>query len=433
MMQPSPPGVPQAQPLTLQSMMPPQPALQPLGQDGFPRWERRFVDFHSETVQFAKQDILHESVDPSRHNLRNFPQYAKLMKPLIGAQDYTVSDPTAVCSKFVHTAVNKTRSAVNCLTWLNHGRRLLTGNHMGEFTLWNATTFSFDNMLQAHPCAVRAFHWMPDGSTLLSGDANGVIKFWDSNFYPFVTFQAHKEAIRDMTSSPNGSKFSTCADEASAKLWDFRTGQEERLLKGHGWDVKTVQWHPSKALIATGSKDCSIKLWDPRQPEAISTMYCHKSMVTRVKWSPDGQWLATGSRDQLVKVMDIRKMAIEDRVLKGHHKEITAVEWHPLDTSLLTSGSYDGLMCFWDINKSDAPLETLIGAHEAAIWWMEYHPMGHLLATGSHDNCTKFWSRAKPGDGNPQDLLPKGKAYMMHLQAMSGALPAIPLPRPAAI
>lgn len=383
-------------------------------------------------MKFTKQDALEEVPSYQRKGLRNFPQYAKMVEPLIGSRDHVSVDTSGVCCKFVHTAVSKNRCPVNCLTWLNNGRRLLTGNHMGEFTMWNATTFSFENMLQAHPVGIRAFHWMPDGSTLLSGDAHGVIKFWDSNFYPFVNFQAHKEPMRDITSSPNGSKFATCADEATGKIWDFRTGQEERLLKGHGWDIKGIQWHPSKALLATASKDCSIKLWDPRQADAVTTMYCHKSMVTRVKWSPDGQWLASASRDQLVKVMDIRKMSVEDRVLKFHHKEVTAIEWHPMDNSILTSASYDGLMCFWDVNQPQAPLETLIGAHEAAIWWLEYHPLGHLLATGSHDNCTKFWARSKPGDGDPQDLLPKGKAYLMHMQATGQAAAPAPMPiRPA--
>ena len=382
------------------------------------RWERKYLDFHSSTIKFVKQDALNDVPVYQRGGLRNFPEYAKHVRPIIGSRDLS-SDMSGICSKFVHAAVNKNRCAVNCLEWLNNGRRLLTGNHMGEFTLWNATTFSFENMLQAHPCPVRCFHWMPDGSTLLSGDAIGGIKFWDSNFYPFVNFQAHKEPIRDLTSSPNGSKFATCADESSAKIWDFRTGQEERLLKGHGWDVKSCQWHNSKALLATGSKDCSIKLWDPRASEAIATIFCHKSVVTRVRWSPDGQWLASGSKDQIVKVMDIRKMAItDDHVFKTHSKEITALAWHPLDPSVLTSGSYDGQICWWDVNNTNTgqPMETLIGAHEAAVWAISYHPIGNLMATGSHDNATKFWGRTKPGDGNPQELLPKGKAYLTHMQ-----------------
>ena len=418
-MQP-PPAFPQSfnQAPPQQPALPQQPPAQGESYAGI-RWERKYLDFHASTIKFVKQDALNDLPVYQRGGLRNFPQYAMRVHSVVGCRD-PLSDSSGVCCKFVHAAVNKNRCAVNCLEWLNNGRRLLTGNHLGEFTLWNATTFSFENMLQAHPCPVRCFHWMPDGSTLLSGDALGAIKFWDSNFYPFVNFQAHKEPIRDLTSAPNGSKFATCADEAHAKIWDFRTGQEERLLKGHGWDVKTCEWHPAKALLATGSKDCSIKLWDPRASDAIATIYCHKSVVTRIRWSPDGQWLASGSKDQLVKVMDIRKMAIDENkgVFKAHSKEITSLAWHPTDPSILTSGSYDGQMCFWDVNNTVAgkPMESLIGAHEAAIWWIGYHPLGNLMATGSHDNATKFWARTKPGDGDPQELLPKGKAFLTHQQ-----------------
>lgn len=338
---------------------------------------------------------------------------------------------TGVCCKYIHAAVNKTRSAVNSVEWLHNGRRLLTGSQMGEFTLWNGKTFTFENMFQAHPCPIRTFHWMRDGSTLLSGDADGVIKFWDANFYPFVSFQAHKEPIRDVSSSPNGSKFATCADEPHAKIWDFRTGQEERLLKGHGWDIKTCEWHPTKSVLATGSKDCSIKLWDPRANDAIATIYCHKAMVTRIRWSPDGQWLATGSRDQLVKVLDIRKMAVEDRIFKSHTKEITALAWHPTDHTVLTSASYDGQMCFWDVNNTVEPLVSLIGAHEGAIWSMAYHPLGNMLVTGSHDNSTKFWTRHRIGtDIHPQELLPKGRAYFQYMQQQGGNVSGMPVQLP---
>ncbi|CAF4159580.1 unnamed protein product, partial [Rotaria magnacalcarata] len=33
------------------------------------------------------------------------------------------------------------------------------------------------------------------------------------------------------------------------------TGTEERELRGHGCDVKCVDWHPHKGLLVSGSKD----------------------------------------------------------------------------------------------------------------------------------------------------------------------------------
>lgn len=247
---------------------------------------------------------------------------------------------------------------------------------------------------------------------------------WDSNFFPFAQFQAHKETIRDISVAPTGSKFVTCADEAQAKVWDFRTGAEERQLVGHGWDIRAIHWHPEKALIATGSKDCNVKLWDPRASEAVSTIYAHKSVITRLRWSPDGNTLVTGSRDLLLKGLDIRKMSAADKVFKGHLKEITAITWHPIDPTLFASGSYDGHLCFWDVNQpenssgSRPPVESLFGAHDASIWSLAYHPLGHLLVTGSHDNCTKFWARPAPGDPSAQDMAPKGRMYQQYQEML---------------
>ena len=55
----------------------------------------------------------------------------------------------------------------------------------------------------------------------------------------------------------------------------------------------------------------------------------HKNTVTKVSWNDNGNWLLTASRDQLIKLYDIRAMK-ELCSLKGHHKEVTSVAWHPV-------------------------------------------------------------------------------------------------------
>lgn len=67
------------------------------------------------------------------------------------------------------------------------------------------------------------------------------------------------------------------------RIWDWEYYKEERALTGHGWDVKTVEWHPYKSLIVSGSKDNLIKLWDPRTGNSLSTLYGHKNTVMKVE------------------------------------------------------------------------------------------------------------------------------------------------------
>lgn len=75
--------------------------------------------------------------------------------------------------------------------------------------------------------------------------------------------------------SPTDNKFVTCSDDGTLRVWDFYRCAEEKVLRGHGADVKCVHWHPQKGLIVSGSKDNQqpIKLWDPKSGQALATLY----------------------------------------------------------------------------------------------------------------------------------------------------------------
>jgi len=361
---------------------------------------RRTIDFGSDVVRWMQDCLLPRQ---AAQQLQCHYSYTKDLLPPFA----TPQNPyDSICPRFVHSATNKTRAPVNVVHWFPHGRRLLSGTQTGEMTIWNGFQFHFENILQAHNASIRAMQWTPEENILVSGDQLGIIKFWDQYIYNFQTFQGHKEAICDITISPTGMKFCSCADDSHAKVWDLRTGEEERAFTGHGWDVKCCNWHPTKGLVATGSKDSQIKLWDPRASEAITTIYCHNNTVTNVQWSPQGQFLASGSRDQLIMLMDIRTMSVR-KVFKGHQKEVTSLCWHPESEALLASGGHDAAIHFWDTFGASSPMESVPGAHEGPIWSLSWHPLGHLLVSGSNDYSTRFWSRARPGDTSFSDILPK--------------------------
>ncbi|KHJ48795.1 WD domain, G-beta repeat protein [Trichuris suis] len=282
--------------------------------------------------------------------------------------------------------------------WTPEGRRLITGGSSGEFTLWNGTAFNFETILQAHDSAVRAMIWSNNQQWMVTSDQDGYVKYWQANMNNVAMFQAHREAVRALSFAPSDLKFATGGDDSTSRIWDFKTLTEERVLRGHGSDVRAVDWHPSKGLLVTGSRDSQqpVKLWDPRTEACIRTLHFHKSGVTTVDFNANGNWLLTGSRDHLIKLIDIRSMD-EIFTFKGHMKDVTSVAWHPIQEKVFVSGGADGSLIYWD-TLSDHELTLIEGAHEQAIWALDWHPLGHILASGSNDNNTKFWTRNKPGD-----------------------------------
>ncbi|KAI1718374.1 WD domain, g-beta repeat domain-containing protein [Ditylenchus destructor] len=322
--------------------------------------------------------------------------YQRDVLPPLATPDTPVD---CVMTKFVRAATNKVKCPVYALCWTPEGKRVITGASSGEFTLWNGTAFNFETILQAHDVAVRALKWSHNDQWLASADHDGFVKYWQPNMNSVHMFQAHKdEPIRSLSFAPTDIKLATASDDSTVRVWDFARCIEERVLRGHGADVRSVDWHPSKGLIATGSRDSQqpVKLWDPKTGQCLTTLHDHKNSVMSVQWNRNGNWLLTGSRDHLIKLYDIRMMK-EMQTFRGHKKEVTSLAWHPIHEGLFVSGGGDGSLGYWLVN-ADKELALLEQAHDQAVWTLEWHPLGHILATGSNDNNTKFWARNRPGD-----------------------------------
>ncbi|KAL6704180.1 pre-mRNA cleavage and polyadenylation factor (CPF) complex subunit [Coniothyrium glycines] len=331
----------------------------------------------------------------------------------------------SIPAKAVHSSLNKVKHPINVVKWTPEGRRLLTGSTSGEFTLWNGMGFNFETIMQAHEAAIRAVEYTSTDDWLLSADQTGVVKYWQTNFNNVKEIQAHTEAVRGLAIAPTDSKFVTCADDTTLKIWDFASSTEESTLTGHGWEVKSVDWHPHKGLLVSGSKDHQVKFWDPRTGRCLTTLHGHKNPISKTMFEPvQGNMLATCARDHTARIFDLRMMR-DVLLLKGHEKDIITMAWHPMHKNLLSTGGVDGSIHHYLLDEQNppagvspsispydsadaqnAPSQTIYPAHslqyahDFTVWTMDWHPLGHILASGSNDRVTRFWTRPRPGDTN---------------------------------
>uniref|UniRef100_A0A8C9WMT8 pre-mRNA 3' end processing protein WDR33 n=1 Tax=Scleropages formosus TaxID=113540 RepID=A0A8C9WMT8_SCLFO len=356
---------------------------------------RKTIDYNPSVIRYLENRLWQRDHRDFRAIQPDSGCYNDLVPP-VGMLNNPMN---AVTTKFVRTSTNKVKCPVFVVRWTPEGRRLVTGASSGEFTLWNGLTFNFETILQAHDSPVRAMTWSHNDMWMLTADHGGYVKYWQSNMNNVKMFQAHKEAIREASFSPTDNKFATCSDDGTVRIWDFLRCHEERILRGHGADVKCVDWHPTKGLVVSGSKDSQqpIKFWDPKTGQSLATLHAHKNTVMEVKWNLNGNWLLTASRDHLCKLFDIRNLKEELQVFRGHKKEATAVAWHPVHEGLFASGGSDGSLLFWNagVEKEVGGMEM---AHEGMIWSLAWHPLGHILCSGSNDHTSKFWTRNRPGD-----------------------------------
>ncbi|KAK9510143.1 hypothetical protein O3M35_004987 [Rhynocoris fuscipes] len=356
---------------------------------------RKTVDYNAAIIKMLEARVWQRDY----RDRRSLQPDAMYIPDLLPPSSYEDNPINAVTTRFVKTATNKMRCPIFCMAWTPEGRRLVTGASSGEFTLWNGLTFNFETILQAHETPVRTMVWSHNEMWMVTADHAGYVKYWQSNMNNVKMFMAHQEAIRGISFSPTDSKFASCSDDGTVKIWDFYRCQEERTLRGHGADVKCIHWHPQKGLIISGSKDNQqpVKLWDPKTGTSLATIHAHKSTVMDIKWNNNGNWFVTASRDHLLKLFDIRNLSNEVQVFRGHKKESSSVAWHPIHEGLFCSGGSDGAILFWHVG-ADKEVGAIEQAHDSIVWTLAWHPMGHILCSGSNDHTSKFWTRNRPGD-----------------------------------
>ena len=95
------------------------------------------------------------------------------------------------------------------------------------------------------------------------------------------------------------------ADE-TIRLWDVRTGQLLRILRGHTAIVCELALSPDGATLAScGSADQTVRLWDLASHAPLRVL-AHGVWVVSIAFSPDGLTLISGSEDGTLRLWDIR-------------------------------------------------------------------------------------------------------------------------------
>jgi ribosome assembly protein RRB1 len=181
---------------------------------------------------------------------------------------------------------------------------------------------------------------------------------------------------------------------------------------GHKGTVEELQWSPSeKHVFASASNDGCVKIWDARSKsrKAAVSVQVSKTDVNVLSWSHQtAHLLATGADDGEWAVWDLRQWKPSTSMdaaskpspvanFNFHKEQITSVEWHPTDDSIVAVCAGDNTLTLWDLavelddeesrdtaGVQDVPPQLLFVHYMDQIKEAHWHPQipGTLMATG---------------------------------------------------
>lgn len=289
------------------------------------------------------------------------------------------------------------------------GTRLVTGSWDNSARIWDANKGRVIAKLEGgHTAAINTCVFSPDaaGRFVLTSSDDGTAKLWEvttelrsatpnGKAVPVPvgrvvrTFAGHSARVGFAAFSPDGHWVLTASDDKTAAIWESGATAEanwntERvepicILRGHEWEVLSIQMSADGKRIITGSADKTARIWELSNQadgglKAVSVLSLegHTSSVTCAVFSPlvdvngNGRWdegeenavrAITSSQDNTVKLWDTRikidaqgnrepVRAKEILTLTEHNRTVTSVAFSRDGRRVLSAGR-DGRAIVW--------------------------------------------------------------------------------------
>ncbi|KAI3909405.1 hypothetical protein MKW98_007929 [Papaver atlanticum] len=242
-----------------------------------------------------------------------------------------------------------------------------------------------------HTKGVSAIRFFPkQGHLLLSAGMDSKVKIWDvhNSGKCMRTYMGHGKAVRDISFSNDGTKFSSAGYDKNIKYWDtetgqvistFSTGKITQEYDQHWGAVNIITFVDDNRRFVTSSDDKSLRVWEFGIPVVIKYISePHMHSMPAISLHPNSNWLAAQSLDNKILIYSTRErfqlnkkkmfaghivagmLCLEmvsgkcwfwnwktckvSRTLKCHEGVCIGVEWHPLEQSKVATCGWDGLI-----------------------------------------------------------------------------------------
>jgi WD40 repeat protein/pSer/pThr/pTyr-binding forkhead associated (FHA) protein len=266
---------------------------------------------------------------------------------------------------------------------------LVSGSENGWIQIWQIHTGDCLKTLKGHTAWVSALDFGFQGHQLVSGGGDQTIRFWDLNLGACIKmWQGYTNWITSLAYSPSGNALVSGSKDRTLRVWNLTSYEQVLSLTVDGSWLESVALDPREQILAAGG-DSIIRLWDARTGQSLRELKGHHHRILSVAFSPDGQRLASASYDRTIKIWDPSTGECLN-TLTGHTQGIRAVAFHPQEQSqVIASGSEDRTVRLWNSLTGES-LYVLEG-HQHRVTAVAFDSEGQSLASASEDKTIKLW------------------------------------------
>lgn len=245
------------------------------------------------------------------------------------------------------------------------------------------------NTMERHPTSV---------SLLLSGACDGEICVWNLRTQKAIANvpQAHDGFVRGLACLSDGSRFLSCGDDKTVKIWRMptdadrdRAEQIEEPITTYITDYAMTAISHQRDTERFATSGPTLDVWDHQRAEPIHSFSWGADTITHVRFNQSERHIISSlGDDRNICLYDLRsETPIHKVVMKMKSNSFC---WNPMEAFNFTVANEDHNCYTYDMRRLDSALKVHTD-HVAAVLDLDYSPTGKEFVTGSYDRTIRIF------------------------------------------
>lgn len=242
-------------------------------------------------------------------------------------------------------------------------------------------------IFQRHRGPVTSVCQIPNSSKVITSAYDGAVAIFDTDTHEVELLGYHQHLVNRVSVDRNGLLAASCSSDFNIHLWDLKSKQLIRVLRGHNDDVEDfifIDQHRGASV----SRDLRVLIWNLQTGAIEQTLLGHEQDVLSVSYL-DGK-LYTSGDDMTYRIWDLASGQLI-KTLGPFDTETDTCAIDPIYRRALL-GCDDGLIRIFDIDSGE--LIDTINAHKAGIKKIACSPLNGNILSAAYDQNIIIWDAA---------------------------------------
>jgi WD40 repeat protein len=270
-----------------------------------------------------------------------------------------------------------------------------------DIRIWEVATGNPVSTMAGHTDFIAALAFSPDGQLLVSVSDDGTARIWDWRDGDQLKTLEFPGGVYSVRFSPDGQTLAIGGvDEPEnqilhAAIWTFAVGSWEPRLKFYEfWNVTSMDYSPDGGVLVGGGTSRNVQVWRASNATVMYTLN-HAHQVGDIAISPDGSTVATATCITVVNyecneggiwLWDLSSGRLL-RKLSGFPHGVESVEF-TADGSMLLAAARYGMLRFYSTADYSSVYEMTPPDGNSVL---TLSADSKLLATASNNGEVRLW------------------------------------------